>query len=286
MNRPNDLAAIGVDLGGTKVLAGKVVNGQVTERFKTKVPGDGTEKEVITVICEVIDRIFDESIDGIGVGAPSVVDIKRGIVYDVQNIPSWKEVHLKDILEDTFEIPVSVNNDANCFAIGEKYFGIGRNYKSFAALIVGTGLAAGIIINDKLYNGNSCGAGEFGMIPYIDHHYEYYSCGQFFTNVYNIDGQTVYKRAMQGDKTARSMFEEMGTHLGNAINAILYSVDPEIIIMGGSVSRAYPLFKRSLWKSIEKNVYHTMSEKLKIKVSSNPDIAILGAAALYYDTLS
>ena len=63
---------------------------------------------------------------GIGVGVPSLVDVDRGIVYAVQNIPSWKEVHLKNALEDVFHVPVHVNNDANCFAVGECHFGKGR----------------------------------------------------------------------------------------------------------------------------------------------------------------
>jgi glucokinase len=286
MTSKDDITAIGVDLGGTKILAGKVCNGKMYDSFRTNVPKAGTEQEVINALYIVIDEIFDETVSGIGIGVPSVVDIDKGIVFDVQNIPSWKEVNLKDILESKYEVPVYLNNDANCFAIGEKYFGKGRNYDNFAAVINGTGLAAGLIIHNKLYNGTHCGAGEFGMIPYLDHHLEFYCSGQFFNNVHNINGETVFQRATEGDEKALIIFEEYGRHLGNAINIILYAIDPEIIIMGGSVTKAYRFFKKTLWEGIEKMVFGSVTEQLTIELSSNPDIAVLGAAALYYDTVS
>jgi len=77
------------------------------------------EQSVLESIYDLIDRFTDEEINGIGIGVPSVVDPVKGIVYDVQNIPSWKEVHLKEILEEKYKLPVYVNNDANCFAAGE-----------------------------------------------------------------------------------------------------------------------------------------------------------------------
>ncbi len=76
-----------------------------------------------------IGRVFTPNAAGIGVGVPSVVDIDQGIVYDVQNIPSWKEVPLGRILGERFGRPVYVNNDANCFAAGEKHFGKGKPYR-------------------------------------------------------------------------------------------------------------------------------------------------------------
>lgn len=285
MNVDKHKSAIGVDLGGTTIGSGVVRDGVIIKQHTSMVPKGGAESEVIDVLCQNIETIIDESIEGIGIGVPSIVDTEKGIVYDVTNIPSWKEVHIKDILEDRFNLPVYVNNDANCFAIGEKYFGQGRDYKDIVALIVGTGLAAGIIIGNKLYKGHNCGAGEFGMIPYLDHHYEYYSCGQFFENVHHVNGASAFDLAKKGDKKAQVMFEEMGGHLGNAINIILYTYDPEIIILGGSVSQAYPLFKNALWKSIEKFSYRPIVERLTIKISNQKDIAVLGAAALYFNSI-
>jgi len=283
MKGMGDINVIGVDLGGTKILAGKVRDGKMTASHKTLVPGTGSENEVLDALFDAIDEVIDEDISGIGVGVPSVVNIEKGIVYDVQNIPSWKEVHLKDILEHRYGVSVNINNDANCFAAGEKHFGQGRNFESFAAVINGTGMAAGIVIHNRLYNGLNCGAGEFGTMPYLDHNFEYYCSGQFFNNVHHVNGETVFQRAEEGDEKALAMFEELGRHFGHAINSILYAIDPEAIILGGSVSKAFTYFEKSMWKSIEKLAYRSVVENLTIKLSSNPDIAVLGAAALYFD---
>ncbi|RLD21460.1 MAG: ROK family protein [Bacteroidetes bacterium] len=285
MRSNGDIEVIGVDVGGTKILAGRVYGGRMTANHKTLVPGGGSENDVVRALFEAIDKVFDKDISGIGVGVPSVVDIKTGIVYDVQNIPSWKKVYLKDILEHRYGIPVYINNDANCFAAGEKYFGEGQNHENFAAVIIGTGMAAGMIIHNKLYNGSNCGAGEFGTMPYLEHNFEYYCSGQFFKNVHQMDGATVFRQAADGNPDAIALFEELGGHLGNAINAILYAIDPEVIILGGSVSKAYTFFKTSMWESIRKLAYSTVVNNLTIKLSSNPDIAVLGAAGLFFDAI-
>jgi len=276
-------ALIGIDLGGTKILVGKIEDSKVSETYKCAVPIGGSEEDVLEEITKAIDVVFNEDIVGIGLGVPSVVDIEKGIVYDVKNIPSWKEVHVKEILEEKYKVPVYVNNDANCFTVGEKYFGIAQNYKNFVGLIVGTGMAGGVIINDKLYNGFNCGAGEFGCLPYLDHTYEYYCSGQFFKNIYDTDGYDIYTEAMKGNLLAIERYTEFGHHVGKAIQSVLYTMDPEIIILGGSVSKAYDFFGKSMWESLQTFEYTKTLERLKIEVSNDPQIALLGAAALYYN---
>ena len=169
-----DKTIIGVDLGGTNIRVGKIYNDKVTDLYTRQISSTGIEQKVIDEIITSIKKIFNNSILGIGVGVPSVVDVEKGIVYDVQNIPAFRKVYLKDILEKEFKVPVYINNDANCFVVGEKYFGAGKNYKDIVGLILGTGLGSGIYTNDKLYMGANCGAGEFGMISYKDSNYEDY----------------------------------------------------------------------------------------------------------------
>jgi len=273
---------IGVDLGGTKVQAGRVYKGVVQQTQKISISAQGSEQQVMAEVMKAIEGVFDSDVSGIGVGVPSVVDVENGIVYDVQNIPSWKEVKLKERLEDQFKVPVFVDNDANCFAAGEKFFGKGQDCTNLVALIVGTGMAAGIIIDNQLYHGHNCGAGEFGMIPYLDHHYEYYCSGQYFTRFHASTGEALHTLAIQGDEKALNIFKEFGSHMGNAIIAILYSLDPEVIVLGGSVSKAYPFFKEALWSRLSTFAYHNTVPRLTIKLSDHPDIAVLGAAALYF----
>ena len=274
---------IGVDLGGTNVRAGLVADNRIIKIEGRSITAKGSEKDVLDEVIGIIEKVYEDGVAGIGVGVPSVVDTERGIVYDVQNIPSWKEVHLKQKLEGHFNIPTYVNNDANCFAMGERYYGHGRGYKQIVGLITGTGMAAGVIIDGKLYEGHNCGAGEFGMIPYKDHNYEYYCSGQYFTNEHNIGGDGLFQRASSGDQGALEIFQAYGSHLGSAIIAILYAVDPEIIILGGSVSKAYPFYQNALWKKLSTFAYSPVVDRLTIKVSETPHIAMLGAAALYFN---
>ncbi len=151
-----------------------------------RIHSDGKVEDVLDDIYQVVDQLIDGSIAAIGIGVPSVVDVAEGIVYDVQYIPSWVEVPLKKLMEARYHIPVFVNNDANCFALGEYHFGKGKGADSMIGLTLGTGLGAGVIISHKLYPGYNCGAGEFGLFGYKDNVLEYYSSGSFFQNVYNL----------------------------------------------------------------------------------------------------
>jgi glucokinase len=280
------MSIIGVDLGGTNVRAGLVEGGRLARVELATVHGDGPEKAVLEDIFGVIDPLIGAGIEGIGVGVPSVVDLKGGVIYDVQNIPSWKKVPLKALLEERYRIPSYVNNDANCFATGEKYFGKGKPYDNFVGLILGTGLGAGIIANGRLFSGANCGAGEFGMLPYKDRNFEYYACGQFFTNIHGMSGKALAERARKGDAAAMAVFGEFGGHLGQAMKAVLYAADPEVVILGGSVSKSYALFKDAMWKAMQDFAYSITLQKIRVEISETENIAILGAAALYLDALA
>jgi glucokinase len=277
---------IGVDLGGTNVRAGLVVDGRLADVRSVAVRSRGTERDVLEDMFSAIDPILRSDVAGIGAGVPSVIDLKAGVVYDVQNIRSWKKVPLKARLEERYRLPAYVNNDANCFAAGEKYFGKAKPYDNAVGLIVGTGLGAGIIANGRLYSGINCGAGEFGMLPYRDANFEAYASGQFFERVHGTSGRELAALAERGDARALEIFAEFGVHVGEAVKAICYAVDPEAIILGGSVSKSLRFFRESLGRTFQSFAYSITKERLRIEVSETENIAILGAAALYYDALA
>jgi glucokinase len=276
-------AVLGVDLGATNIRVGVVQKDRVIKHHSRAISSTSDEETVLKEIVQAIDSAFNANIQGIGFGVPSLVDVDKGIVYDVENIPSWKKVHLKDSLEHKYHVPVFVNNDANCFALGESHFGKGKKYQNMVGLTIGTGLGAGIIIDRKLYSGFNCGAGEFGSIPYKDRTYEGYCSGQFFTRQCGLRGEQLSKKAANGDQTSLEMFEQFGTHLGNAIKTVLFAVDPEAILLGGSISEAFPFFRQAMWKSIESFQYKHTVRRLMIDRTEQPQIALLGAAALFYD---
>jgi glucokinase len=277
------MSILGIDLGGTNVRVGLVDEIRLLQAESAPVPAGGAVEEVLDVVYRLIDKLIRPDVQGVGVGVPSVIDLKQGVIYDVVNIPSWKKVPLKSLLERRYKIPAYINNDANCFAVAEKYYGRGRPYDHLVGLIVGTGLGAGIIANGRLYSGANCGAGEFGMIPYGSTNLEQYACGQFFKNVYGTSGREMAQRARKGDPEALRIFSEFGGHLGQAVKVVMYGADPEIIILGGSVSRSYEFFQEALWASIQDFAYSITLQNIKIEVSTMDNIALLGAAALFLD---
>lgn len=281
----SDPVVVGVDLGGTNVRAGLVEGGRLADVRSVAVRSQGSERDVLEDIFSAIDPVMRPDVAGIGAGVPSVIDLRAGIVHDVQNIRSWKKVPLKAHLEERYHLPAYVNNDANCFAAGEKFFGKARPFDHAVGLILGTGLGAGVIANGRLYSGINCGAGEFGMLPYRDANFEAYASGQFFRRVHGTSGREVFERAERGDPAALALFAEFGSHLGEALKAICYAVDPEVVVLGGSVSKAYRFFRDSMWETFQSFAYSITKDRLKIEVSTTENIAILGAAALYYDAL-
>src|SRR5665647_1154776 len=258
---------IGIDLGGTNIRGGLVNENSLPGIISRRINSQGSVEEVLKELFSLTDELINNSVTSIGIGVPGLVNIEEKIVYDVVNIPSWKEVPLQKLMEDRYQIPVFINNDANCFALGEYHFGKGKGYNSMIGLTIGTGLGSGIIINKKLYAGKNGGAGEFGMIDYLDQCYEYYASGQFFQNVYQTDGETVFKNAKEGNAAAIKMYEEMGTHLGNFIKMLLYSLDIELIIMGGSVRHAWPWFNKTMWERIQTFAYQNALKHLQIEIS-------------------
>jgi len=271
---------IGIDLGGTKIHCGLVENGNVVERILEPCRSDQPENEVIEQIKGLIRQLINPSVKGIGIGVPSVVDVEKGIVYNVQNIPSWKEVHLKDILEAEFNIPVRVNNDANCFALGEQRCGEAKNFRNVIGVTLGTGVGAGLIINNELYCGSNVGAGEIGCLPYLEHTLEFYCGSSFFPEYHNTTGKEAMQLALNGDEKGLKIWEEFGKHMGMLVKIVLYVYDPDAIIFGGSIANAYSFFEEAMRKEMETFDYPETIKKIKIFISTREDISLLGAAAL------
>ncbi|MBX2843903.1 MAG: ROK family protein [Flammeovirgaceae bacterium] len=271
---------IGADLGGTNLRACLMNDQQIIKSNKVPLKNKDNLDSTIQQIINLIKTIYGENVSGIGIGVPSVVDTEKGIVYDAVNIPSWKEVLLKDILENEFHIPVYINNDVNCFVLGEKCFGVGKHYKNIVGITIGTGIGAGIILNNKLYSGTNCGAGELGYLPYLNYDLEYYCSSNFFDKEYQTTAYNLFLKAEQNDTAALTIWNEFGNHLGVALRSVMYAYDPEIIILGGSISGAFKYFEASMYEALKDTHFPKSLEKLKICVSEMDNVSMLGAASL------
>jgi len=272
---------IGIDLGGTNVRAGLVDNGTILQIHQSELSEKNSLESTLQQLFSSISSFTNYNIEGIGIGVPSIVDTKKGIVYDVVNIPSWKKVDLKKILEDKFSIPTNVNNDVNCLALGEQLFGQASSFSSFVTIAIGTGLGAAIIIDHKLYEGVHCGSGEIGYIPYLDKNLEFYASGAFF-ETFSTTARDAYQAAVNKDESALQMWSSYGHHLGQVMKVILYTYAPEAIFIGGSLSNAFPFFETSMYQSMSDFIYPGLLKQVQIRPSSVKNIAILGAAAMAY----
>ena len=271
---------IAIDLGGTNVRVATVLPGGQVERIISEpCRSKGSEEEVLEHIFSLIDELMTPEVDGIGIGVPSVVDTDKGIVYNVVGIPSWKEVHLKDRLEERYHIPASVDNDCNCFALGVTSFGRGRGYREAFCVTLGTGVGGSLVIDGQLYRGRNAGAGEIGSIPYLDRDYEYYCSSRFFVGK-GTSGKEAAVAAANGDPEGLKIMDEFGGHVGKLVQMIMFAYDPAVIILGGSISKAYPLFCDAMWKEIKNFPYPKSVENLEIFQSEQVHAAFLGAANL------
>jgi glucokinase len=271
---------IGVDLGGTKVRAGVAVDGEIRNQKQQLFQSRGSKQETLGQLIDLIRSIAPPQLRGIGIGVPSVIDVEKGIVYNVVNIPSWDVVPLRDILEAEFSVPVSINNDVNCFVLGEHRFGRAHGYRNAVGITSGTGLGSGIIINDQLYQGSNCGAGEIGLLSYREHNIEYYASGNFFDAIHGVSAIRAHELALEGDLTALGWWTEFGQHMGQAIKTVVYTYDPEVIVIGGSLSKAYPLFKDAMIQWLADFTFPESIKRLQIFQSVDENITLLGAAAL------
>jgi glucokinase len=271
---------IGVDLGGTNARVGLVDNGTIVRQRSMVLQDKDSLSATLAQLIDLIRPFVESSVNSIGIGVPSVVDIDRGIVYNVANIPSWEEVALRDILEKEFDLPVFVNNDVNCFILGEHQFGLAQGYRSAVGMAIGTGLGSGVVIDNQLYTGSNCGAGEIGLLPYLDKNIESYAAGDFFESVHQTTALEASQAALLGEPNALKLWDEFGKHFGNAVKVVLYTYDPEVIILGGSIAKAYPFFRTKMFDSMADFAYPVTLRRLKIFQSQNENIALLGAAAL------
>ncbi|HKK81453.1 MAG TPA: ROK family protein, partial [Prolixibacteraceae bacterium] len=134
---------------------------------------------------------------------------------------------------------------------------------------------------NTLYEGHNAGAGEIGMLPYLQHDLEYYCSGNFFSCFYNIDGEKLFEEAQSNNEKAISIYHEFGKYVAQAIKYTLLTYDPEIIVFGGAVSKAFPFFEASMRAGLNDFPFPNSVKNLHIKTAGNPNSHLLGASLLF-----
>lgn len=273
---------IGVDIGGTTISiglldeSGRIIRSTCTSSFGKE---DSLE-QTLRKLKDLIGSFLTDEVTQVGIGVPSALDREKGIVYNAINIPSWQNVPMKEILEDAFRVPVHLNNDANCYALGAYRHFIDEKPESLVCVTLGTGVGVGIVIGGELFNGNNTGAGEIGCIRYLDADLESYCSTPFFTR-HGTTCKIAAEAMKAGDAQAAQLFDEFGRHMGHLVATILYAYDPEMLVLGGGISRAYSCFKQGMEACLQETfIYPESLKRLKIRQLDNAEIAVTGAAFL------
>ncbi len=265
--------AIGVDVGGTKILAGLVdENGELSAT--TKCPTPSTDPEAVAdviadLITELRGKAGEDEVETVGIGAAGFVDRARSTLLFAPNL-AWRDEPLRDKVADRVGLSVVVENDANATAWGEFRFGAGRDRPDLICLTVGTGIGGGIVLGGALYRGSFGIGGEFGHIRVVPDGrrcgcgnrgcWEQYCSGRALVReareiavvnppysrrlrelgdgVDGIQGGHVTTAALEGDAAALECFAEIGTWLGQGLADLSAVLDPGTFVIGGGVSEA------------------------------------------------
>ncbi len=309
---------IGVDLGGTKI-ATILCDSRcsILSRVKTETGSAEGEQRVLQRIKESIYQVAELSgiplsrISGIGISSPGPLSVSRGVVIYVASL-GWNNVPIRQLMQDEFKVPVYLENDCNAAAYGEKWLGVGRGYDNLIYITVSTSIGSGIIIDRKIYHGKHDAAGEFGHIC-IEYEGRKCSCGNrgclqayasgtaiaqiarenisgntrskvldFAGNdANNIDCIAVEKAAYEGDEYAKGIWNLAGNKLGHGISILMQLADPDIVVIGGGVSKAWELFYKPMVNMIKKQTYKLISDNMVIVPAQlGDDVGVLGAAMI------
>ena len=266
---------IGVDIGGTNVKIALVdKNGEISHPKTVPTRAEMGYEYTIGNITQCIKDVLAEAnlstgdIEGIGFGFPGQIDCDNGIVRILPNIPGWIDVPIAKIIQKEFNVPVKVDNDVRCAALGELNYGAGRGCENLICITVGTGIGSGLIVNGKLVRGASNAAGEIGHIKLQMNDGPLCGCGDTgcleafasgpsivaMANDYIRGGKSakfremaeggaitpyiVCEAAKAGDPVAQRIFTIMGEYIGIGMASVVNLLNPEKIIVGGGVAEA------------------------------------------------
>ena len=308
---------IGIDLGGTNIKAGLISpEGEVIHRWKRLTEAHEGGPAILNRILDLASEILNYKsvksgelvVKAIGIGSPGAIDHINGIVSsNTANLPGWGGTKIVESFESRFNLPTSVDNDANVFALAEAIFGSGRGARVILCYTLGTGIGGGIIIDGKVFHGVNNFAGELGhTIIEIDGEpctcgghgcVEAYTAANGITKYAKelmeknpdsklhecdiINPKTVNQAAQAGDPTALKVIERTGRYLGVAMSSLVAAINPDRIIIGGGISGMKDLLFGSIREEIKSRVFFYDHSPVEIlSAGLGKDSGIIGAATL------
>ena len=309
---------IGVDLGGTQIRAALADDeGSILRRTRClTLAEEGLEPVIGRIkgaIREVMGATDREQVQGIGIVAPGPLDPWKGVVTEAPNLPGWKNVPLKDLMEEEFGLPVLVGNDANLAALAEQRFGAGQGIADLIYVTVSTGIGGGVIADNRLLLGAQGLAGEVGHQT-IEAFGPRCNCGNIgclealaagpaiarrarelirdgtetaITDLVGgdldkITAREVNQAAQAGDPVAIEIFRQAGFYIGVGIVNLLHIFNPSLIVIGGSVTKAGDLLFEPIRATVRERAmasYYWENTPIVPAVLGD-DVGLLGAVAL------
>lgn len=297
---------VGVDLGGTKLLVAQVYSsGELghTSSYQTAV--EAGPRGILDQVTQAVARACAEGHPvAVGVGVPGIVDIIKGECRFSPNL-HWQDVPVTQLLGAALGVPVYVDNDVNVAALAEHRLGAGRGYLDLIMATVGTGIGAGLILDDRLYRGPGGSAGELGHLP-VDPEGVQCSCGQrgclettcsgtaigrratqlvhpdsLMWEHQPLDARAVFAAARQGDELARAVVQEAVEWLGTGLAGVVNLLNPRLIIVGGGVAQAGPGFLDALAAAIKARALPHPASQVQVVAAALGTWAGATGAGLY-----
>lgn len=300
-------AVLAIDIGGSKLVTGLVAaDGEILCKEKTgweKLDGDS----VMRTILEVSERVLAEHkgtrVRAVGANIPGLADADKGLWVEacfsgIRNVPIAAQ------LSRRFKVPAYIDNDVNNCALAEKLFGVCRDCTDFAWLTVSNGCGGALFLNNRVYRGVHGTAGEFGHIIVEENGGFPCGCGNTGCLEAQAAGPGIVRRfvaaggpesldgapadamkiaelARNGDSAAKAVFDREGYYIGKALSAVINSINPQKIVVGGGVAGSFELFYPELLRTVSNMTYRVASKHITIvKTGLGYDAALVGAAAL------
>lgn len=302
-------ARVGVDVGGTKVLAVVVDEGGVVRRrLQTALPaGERTpavlEETLTRAVADVVDRAPLGTLEGVGLSLAGLVDTRADLVRYCTHLP-WRDDPVRDRLADRWGTRVVVENDATCAAVAEHRLGAAQGVASFVLVTLGTGIGGALVVDGEVWRGAGGMAGEFGHAPVVPAHLGGLACTCGLRGCWEMycsghalrrwcaehapertdlrDGPEITAAAVAGDAVALRAFDAVGTWLGRGLAGLVAGYDPELLVVGGGVSAAGDLLLDPARAELERATYAATHRRLPplVQAECGPEAGAVGAALL------